>query len=149
MDTRILLGSCLQKTVPRPAQGLVPGTQLHRGSGRRDSTWHTQLLSKIPVYSGLCLVSPRNTFWKCCVFRMCVISGGKILLYQHDSTEHKPYVYKVASHLPWKETNLPLQSTWHEVFWTRPTLVLLIIYCTQRFYEMLYQHHIINPHPVR
>ena len=62
--------------------------------------------SKIPVYGGLCRVSPRNTFWKCYVFQMCVISGSKILFYQHDSTGYKQYMYKMACQLPWKEMNL-------------------------------------------
>lgn len=37
---------------------------------------------------------------------MCVISGSKILFYQHDSTGYKQYMYKMACHLPWKEMNL-------------------------------------------
>lgn len=79
-------------------------------------------------------------------FHICVISGCKMLFYQIWF----PWEQTVGTKLPVpcpEETNLSCTEhiTW-KVFELDQSDS---IYCTQRFYEMLHQHQLTNPHPVR
>lgn len=100
-------------------RGVVHGegvVQSSRGSGRQAEPATHTAASRTPVHTGLCQVSTRKNFWKCCASHVCDSRQ------QDCSTSVTPprtktiYATKWPVTCPERKWNSPVQSTRHEVF---------------------------------